>query len=185
MLSVKAPLQHVARVERQREGDAQVQPGDDQKQGQQPQRPAVSQPAGVLEPGVQGPGRRDRHDRQEGEVEGLVGQIADQLQPAVALGLGQLLGRHAGGRPSRRSRAAVRASVGRPCSGTAYAWQLSREKCLTQRRETQSPIGHREREKVGLPAGHQLTHHLLLLRCAIAPWRLCVKSSTPCLGCCW
>ena len=96
VLSEKRILQHVARVEGEREGDAQVQPGHDQKQGQQPQRPAMSQPVGVLEPGVQRLRRRDRHDRQEGEVKGLVGQTADQLQPAVAFGLGQLLGRHAG-----------------------------------------------------------------------------------------
>ena len=51
---------------------------------------------------------------QHGKVQGLVGQAADQLQPAVMLGLGQLFGRHAGGfRHTSRGRRFGRFLVGR------------------------------------------------------------------------
>ena len=58
------------------------------------------------EPGVQGPGQPEGGECQKSHVQPFIRQIAQQFQPAVVLGLGQLRGSHfrLGCRSDRRRR---------------------------------------------------------------------------------
>ena len=81
-------LQHVTRVERQRERQQEMDRRDQQEEHRQPQRPVAGQEPMRLQPGVQGPGQQKRRHRQVGHVNGPIGQPAGQVQPAIALRFG-------------------------------------------------------------------------------------------------
>ena len=89
-------FQDVAGIERKRQRDAHVQERHQQEEHDQPQGIEPLQQRRALQPGVQRPGENDRRKGQEEQVEHFVGQGAGQRIAAVLLGLGQLLGRHAG-----------------------------------------------------------------------------------------
>ncbi len=89
-------FQQVARVERQGERDAGVQHRDDHKHSPQPEchPPIAVARHEALQPPIDRPGQQEGGRRQVGRIQGLVGQRANQLEPAIPLGLDQFLGRH-------------------------------------------------------------------------------------------
>ncbi len=89
-------LKHEAGVERQRKRNEDVQSGHDCEHRRQSQPGARDE---LSEPVVERAGENERRHGEICQVERFIGQIADQLEPAIVLRFGKLLWCHfAGGR---------------------------------------------------------------------------------------